>query len=263
MIDTLLLSVLAKMLTSAALVVIASIVVERVGPFFGAVIATLPLSAGPAYVFLAMEHGADFIAKSSVASLAVNAATALFLTAYAYWAQTRSLLFSLPCALFVWFLSAWVIIQLDWGLTGAALLNVISFSTCIAAARRWFVQNSASRLSSHKQWRDIPVRALSVMCLVGCVVVLGRLLGPTIAGIAALVPIVLTSLAIILHPRIGGPATATVLLNGLPGMAGMGLALAVLHISVTALGTWAALSCALAVSLCWNTSLILLRRKSA
>ena len=55
-----------KMLTSAAIVVGASLVVERSGPFLGAMIVTLPISAGPAYAFLAVDHGSAFIASSAL-----------------------------------------------------------------------------------------------------------------------------------------------------------------------------------------------------
>jgi len=66
---------LARALTTAALVVSASVAAEALGPFWGALIAALPVSAGPAYVFLAMRHGPDFIAASALASFAANAST--------------------------------------------------------------------------------------------------------------------------------------------------------------------------------------------
>ena len=61
------LSLLAKMATSAGGVVAASLAVERAGPVIGALIATLPISAGPAYAFLAMDHGPEFLARSTLA----------------------------------------------------------------------------------------------------------------------------------------------------------------------------------------------------
>ena len=67
------LALAVKLAASAGIVVTASFLVERSGPFLGAMIATLPISAGPAYVFLALEHGPAFIAQSSLASLSVNA----------------------------------------------------------------------------------------------------------------------------------------------------------------------------------------------
>ena len=41
-------TLLYKMLATAGLVVAVSMLVERVGPFLGAMVATLPISAGPA-----------------------------------------------------------------------------------------------------------------------------------------------------------------------------------------------------------------------
>lgn len=53
---TLWLPPLVRALTTGLLVVCASTVAEALGPFWGALIASLPVSAGPAYVFLAMQH---------------------------------------------------------------------------------------------------------------------------------------------------------------------------------------------------------------
>jgi len=63
------------MAVTAAFVVSASIITERSGPVIGALIATLPISAGPSYVFLALDHDAAFIANGALASLPINAAT--------------------------------------------------------------------------------------------------------------------------------------------------------------------------------------------
>src|SRR5262245_36963415 len=41
------------------------------------------IAAGPAYVFLALDHDVPFIATSALASLAVNAVTAIFALTYA------------------------------------------------------------------------------------------------------------------------------------------------------------------------------------
>src|SRR4051812_49581812 len=77
------LALLAKMLTSAVVVVTASLVVERTGPFVGAMVATLPISAGPAHAYLAAEHGAALVAESALISLSVNAPPRAFVVTYA------------------------------------------------------------------------------------------------------------------------------------------------------------------------------------
>ena len=64
-----------RMAITAAFVVSASVITERSGPVIGALVATLPVSAGPSYVFLALDHDAAFIAEGALASLPINAAT--------------------------------------------------------------------------------------------------------------------------------------------------------------------------------------------
>ncbi|MFO0294453.1 MAG: hypothetical protein ACK51F_14050, partial [Rhodospirillales bacterium] len=73
------LALAAKMAVTAAIVVAAAVAAERAGPRFGGLIAALPVSAGPAYVFLALKSDDGFIAAAALAGLYANAATALFL----------------------------------------------------------------------------------------------------------------------------------------------------------------------------------------
>jgi hypothetical protein len=247
------------MLTSAAIVVGASLIVERSGPFLGAMIATLPISAGPAYVFLATEHSADFIAASALAGLPVTAATVVYMVIYAAIAQRRGVVVSIGAALAVWTVSVSIILQGQWTLGGALALDGVVCAVSLLLARRF----TASALSGapRKQAWDIPFRAALVMTVVGVTVVAGRTLGPAIAAAAALAPVVLISLALILQPRIGGAATAAVVANGVPGMLGFVAALSLLHLGVVPLGASTALLLALAASLGWNASLVIMRRR--
>src|SRR5205814_1859082 len=87
-----------RMAIAAAFVVSASIVTERSGPVIGALVATLPISAGPSYVFLALDHDAAFIAEGALASLPINAATIFLGLTYAVLAQKRSALVSCGAA---------------------------------------------------------------------------------------------------------------------------------------------------------------------
>src|SRR5215469_13250369 len=80
-----------KMAVTALFVSAATIIAERLGATVGALVATLPVSAGPVYVFLALDHDTRFISASALTSLAQNAATAVFVTVYVLAAQRRSL----------------------------------------------------------------------------------------------------------------------------------------------------------------------------
>src|SRR5262249_13993050 len=78
-----LLILLFRMAVAAAFVVSASVITERSGPVIGALVATLPISAGPSYVFLALDHDAAFVAEGALASLPINAATIFLALTYA------------------------------------------------------------------------------------------------------------------------------------------------------------------------------------
>jgi hypothetical protein len=83
------------------------------------------------------------------------------------------------------------------------------------------------------------------------------------AGIVALLPVVLTSLVLVLHSRAGGPATAAVLANSIPGMIGFTTGLVTLHVTAVPLGSAAALLLALAVCLAWNAALLAVSLRAA
>ena len=67
--------------------------------------------------------------------------------------------------------------------------------------------------------------------------------------------VVFSSMMLILHPRIGGPATAAVIANSGWGLLGFGIAIAVLHIAALRLGSAPALILALMTAVSWNLTL--------
>src|SRR5438309_10965923 len=113
-----LLSLVLRMAVAAAFVVTASMITERSGPAIGALIATLPISAGPSYVFLALDHDAAFIAEGALASLPINAATIFLGLTYVLLAQRHGALLSAAAAVTVWPLLASVIRLVPWAPAG-------------------------------------------------------------------------------------------------------------------------------------------------
>ena len=77
-----------------------------------------------------------------------------------------------------------------------------------------------TRAQASRRWYDMPLRAAMVACLVAVVVGTSARVGPSVTGLLAVFPIVLTSLMLIFQPRIGGPATAALLANTMWGLAG-------------------------------------------
>jgi hypothetical protein len=112
-----------------------------------------------------------------------------------------------------------------------------------------------------RRWFDIPLRALLVAVLVGSVVAVGANVGPKLTGILAVFPIVMLSLMLILHPRMGGAATASIIANTMLGLVGFGLSIVALHLAVVPLGAPLALVLALLVSVATNVTIFLVRRR--
>lgn len=257
MLDSFWIMLAAKMTTTAIIVVAASKVVERVGPFLGAMVATLPISAGPSYIFLAAEHGGEFVHQAALTSLATNAATFGFGALYALLARRRPLWFALGLSFGLWILAALAIVATRWTLLTAGVLNVVVFIPTYFATRA--CRATAPGRPPQTRWWDIPFRAALVMTLVGLTVVVGRFLGAAAAGVAALVPIVLFSLAVILQPRIGGVSASAVIAHALPGLVGFGAAVAIMYLTVLPLGAPLALFLALCICIFWNVGLALAR----
>jgi hypothetical protein len=250
---------LLRMAIAAAFVVSASIITERSGPVIGALVATLPVSAGPSYVFLAIDHDAAFIAQGALSSLPVNAATIVMALTYVVLAQRHGLMTSCASAFAVWIAMASVIRMFDWTLTAGLAANLIAFGICIPLLARY---RHVKMPMVTRRWYDIPMRAALVATLVAIVVSTSGWVGPRISGIIALYPVVFSSMMVILHPRIGGPPTAAVLANSAWGLLGFGMAIAVLHVGAAHFGSAVGLSLALATCIVWNLTLWSVARRA-
>jgi len=248
------------MAATAVVVVAASLVAERVGALIGAMVATLPIAAGPAYILLSLDHDAQFIADSTVASLAVHAATGLFGTAYVLAAQRCSFSLTIAIAVGTWLAGALIIRSTAWSLAGAIALCAVTYGICVPLVQR-YLHVRVPAIARH--WFDIPFRALLVAALVGAVVAVGANVGPKLTGILAVFPIVMVSLMLILHPRIGGAATAAIIANTMWGLVGFALSVLTLHLAVVPLGAPLALALALLVAVATNVTIFLVRRRGA
>lgn len=252
---------LVKMAIAAGIVVGCSLIAERSGPLVAALIATLPISLGPVYLFLALDHDAAFIADAALGSMASNMANACLFLVYARLAQRHGTLASLGPALLAW-LGA--VLALHWlapsfmallGLTFAVFIGVHLVLRPYLAAR--------PTQASAPPWFAVPLRALGVAALAGTATTASAYVGGVWSGVLAGLPIVMSSLVLILQPRIGGPAAAAVIANSVIALLGFGLAIALVHLTAVPLGSWLALGLGLAICVGWNLGLMGLSRRAA
>ena len=154
------LPMLTKAVATALLVVSASALAEALGPFWGALIGSLPISAGPAYVFLAMQHGPDFVAASALSSLAGNAATGLFLIVYAMRAGRMRLWPGLAVAVGTWLAASQATRLIGWTPGTALALNAAVYGAGFVLVRSVERAPEPIRPALKRPWFELPARGL-------------------------------------------------------------------------------------------------------
>jgi uncharacterized membrane protein (GlpM family) len=248
------LMLLLKIAMTAGIVVAASLIVERSGPFVGSMVASLPTAGGAALIILAMDHPPDFIAQSAIGSVVSNPMVAVFALTYAALAQRRSLVVSLGAAYIVWFCCAALSRLIDWTLPMTLLLCAVLFPLTIVAGSR-FRAESAIKTKVAFTVRDLIWRAAVVTLSVLLVTAASSMIGSYFSGIFAFFPVAMGSYFVILHPRIGGPATASIAAHVQAPMIGLALGLVAVYLMAEPVGVWWAYAAGLAIAIAWNAAL--------
>jgi hypothetical protein len=250
----------AKLMVTAGIVVTASVIAERAGALTGALVATLPVTIWPAYLFLSLDHDTAYIAEAALSGLVINAATGLFLLVYAKLAQKRGLFVSLAVAAACWISLAVFARTIGWTLTTAGLLNLLVYPACLWLGR---AMRTAEMPQLRHAWYDLPLRTILVCALMATILEASNWAKPFLTGILAVYPISSTSLILILQPRIGGRASAAVLANSVWSLFGISFSLAALHLTIVPFGATLSLAVALAIPLLWNLAVWVVHRRSA
>src|SRR6187549_945286 len=148
------LSLVLKMAVTAGFVIAAAMVAERAGAAIGAIVATLPIAAGPAYVFVALDHESAFISASAIGSIAAHAATAVFSLVFIVLAQRNSIAVSVSVggAVAVWFIVAFLLRSVPWTFFTVVAANLAIFGVCIALTNRYRHVQMPTIL---RKWYDI------------------------------------------------------------------------------------------------------------
>jgi hypothetical protein len=248
-----------KMGVTAAIVVAASVAVERSGPFIGALIATLPTAAGAAYIIMAIEHPPAFIAASAIGTAAMNAGVAIFALAYSSLAQRHGIVVSIGIAVMIWFGAAAALQSATWTAGRALLLNALVLGVTIPASAP-FRRQMLSRKDIRRTPHELPLRAAAAALVVAAVTTASHRIGSFASGMLAVFPIAMGTFVVILHRHVGGRAAATVLAHAQAPLVGLCLGFLTVHYLAEAIGVWWAYACGLAVTMAWSGALWLARR---
>jgi hypothetical protein len=235
-----------------------TVLAERLGPFLGAMVASLPLYTGPTYLMLALEHDVPYLLAATVGSIAICGATPVFALAYCVLARSWGMWTSLAGSLAAWAVCAGLVQSNQWSLVEALLFVTPIYIVSVALARGYTRGIAVRR--AERRWIDLPVRALMVAVAAGGVITISKYVPPQLTGVLSVLPVIMSSLIVILHPRIGGPAAAALFAHTLGGLVGMVLGFVLINVTMESLGAPIALTAGLAVTLVWNLLLIAVRR---
>lgn len=250
-----LLILLLKAGFAIVVVVGATMVAERSGPFWGALITSLPVSMGPIYVVMAIDRSDAFIADSTLSSFAAHAAMFVFLAVGAIAATRLHPVLTIAVTLTVWLLAVWGIHTAQWDVGSALALNIVTFAASLTAAKLWARPGIA--IPAPTRWFDLPLRAALVATLTITVSLTSAMLGPKTTGIVAIFPVVFVSATIVLLARLGGAATAAILFRAVVPLVGLGLAMLTAHLTTLRFGSAIGLSLGLAATLTYSVILVL------
>lgn len=248
-----------KIALTVSITVAASVLVERSGPFLGAMIASLPTAGGAAMIILALEHPPEFVAASAVGSLVSGVACAVYALMFAALARRHGLVLSLAIALAVWLAFAAVAQAVQWTIWSAIALNVVLFpATIFVGSRLRGASIAGAKLVLTT--RDIAWRTAIVTAVVIAVTTLSHWIGSFASGMFAFFPVAMSSFLIILHSRVGAASASSFAAHVQAPLVGLGLSLCVVYWLAQPLGVWTAYVLALATGIAWNAGLWLLRR---
>ena len=257
MTSSLLASLAVKSITTAAIVLVASFVARRAGAFWGAVTASLPVSVGPAYLFLALQHDVDFLETTTLNSALASAGTAAFLYTYAR-VSNRSLSVGLGLAVASWVGAIALIRMIDWQPATVILLNFSAFFAAIWLTRRLPLNAPRTDTEPSQSWLETFLQAMCIAAFVAVLVLTSNSLGPELSGFVAVFPVSLASVIVLSRVRIGQSAAAAIAPAALRIMPSYPCALLAMHLSFDTVGHFAALAIGLTIIVLWSISVALL-----
>jgi hypothetical protein len=219
-----------------------TVIGQRTGPRVAGVLTALPVVAGPIALFVAIEQGAAFEARSAVATLAALLAVAAFCILYARTCLRRGWPASLLAGLCGFGLTTLALERLEPGVVAAAVL---------ALASPFCVQALTPRPPPPARVRPVSRAGLLARMGAGAALMIGvtalaEALGPTWSGLLTVFPVATTVLTVSWH-RTQGPEFAVYLLRGLGnGLYGLAVFFAALGLGLERLGIAPAFTLALA-----------------
>lgn len=196
-----------KFTLTPLLIGVASVAQRRWGGLLGGLIAGLPLTSAPVSIFLALENGPRFAARSAVGMLLGVVAMSVFCAAYALGARKLAWPFAAGLATAACIAAMLAVARLPQSATAAAL---VSFPALVLLAWSIGLPPTGTRELEPPAW-DTPVRMAVAVVAVLAITAAATVVGPKWSGLLATVPIFAAVMGVFSHRHSGQPAAQAVL----------------------------------------------------
>ncbi len=231
-----------------AAVWLASLAARRWGHSVSGYLGGMPMIGGPITLFLALDLGGEFAARSALFTLAAVAGQAAHLTALAHVGQRRGWIAALLAGWSAFVLVAIAVSMLPLGAWGALAIA----GAGLAAAWRWMPRAHGESPRPAVPPLELRLRLVAAFALAGLILWSAPVFGPTVSGLLLSLPItgsIMPPFTLALY----GPVALTRLARGyVVGLAGFTAFFFVVASALVAWGTpatfTAAVACAIAAA---------------
>ena len=198
---------LLKLTLSPSLVAVATLVARRWGPTAGGILIGFPLSTGPIFLFLAIEHGLDFAERAVVGILSGLVGLAAFALIYAAVSRRIGWIGSLVAAVFGFFIVSIGMTRIEGGVVGSGLAAYAALSLAASLIQRPRLDMAKAK----PPWWDLWLRMVAATILTLAITAAANLLGPVPSGIIGTYPVIITVVATFTHHQWGREAAVAML----------------------------------------------------
>jgi hypothetical protein len=234
-----------KLVLVPGLVAAVTLGARRWGPRVGGWLTALPVVAGPALLFLAVEQGDAFAGEAAGATLVALIGVGAFGVVYGWMARCAPWPACLPAGWVAFGLTTLALSAVRWSLPVALVAVLIAFAV---SPRLLPAAVGHPAPSAPPAW-DLPLRMTGALALVLTVTLLAERLGPRLSGALTPFPVALAIVLAFSHAQQGPPAVIALLRGFLPSMCSFAVFCFVLAVAMVPLGFAAAFALALAVQL--------------
>ncbi|MET3108380.1 putative membrane protein (GlpM family) [Oxalobacteraceae bacterium GrIS 2.11] len=201
---------LIKLLLVPTLIGLVTLAGRRWGPKVAGWLSAFPIIAGPILLFVALDHGAEFAATAATGTLSAVLAIVVFSLGYSWAAMRLHWVGCLVVALLVYFIAVLGLAAVPMSLVQAALLALVS----VVVAPRLFPVVTLPVVKIKPVRYDLPLRMILGAALVMLITYSAHNLGPRLAGILMMFPVMSSILTVFSH-RSAGREFAILFLKGM------------------------------------------------